>query len=140
MLIILLYLPIYMFFANSSARKRFKIAKILVPHDKLIYYFNLKFAEAPEGSANRLFLENVLRSLERWMINDESQEFYNPLIKIIPKDKIKPFEKNTVYTSLSPHLPLIIKGIFGLTAIIVLSYLNPNGLIKDLIDAFNSLI
>ncbi len=111
--------------------KKLRFGRICVPRDILVYHFNLKFGEAPKNSALRLFYENALRKIENWIIGGEDYEFYDSLTMIVPRDELKPLERDARFKILTPYMPRIVElGLFLLVATI-LYFLN-----SDLASSF----
>jgi len=104
---------------------KLKNGKISVSHDKLLYYFNLALFQYQDDFGVKIFVKNTLYKIEKWLINDENTGFLNSLTSIVPQSEFKPLEKKPITNSFSLNMPLIIKGVFGLAAIVILAIINP---------------
>ena len=100
--------------------------RICVSHDKLVYYFNMASFHIQDDYALKLFLEDTIYKIEKWLINDENTGFLNSLTSVIPNKEFIAIDRKPLANSFSSNMPLIIKGIFLLAGIIVLALINPN--------------
>lgn len=103
---------------SKKVENQLKIGNIKVPHNELVYYFNMKLLKGTN-------IQNDLRNIEAWMINTRTSCFKS-LKKIYPETKFEPWRRISLSRQFIENPPVIMKYILFVVIAIILIAISPD--------------
>ncbi len=119
---------------SKKLEEKLREGKIFLSRDKFVYSCNRILSKAATDSFYEPIFWTSLHNIEQWL-RDEKQDIFGTLTNIVDENEIKPLIKQSIFKSLYPVMPDIIKGCFILIAVLIFALLNQT-LAKDIIGWF----